>query len=359
MHAETVTLPVFPAFTGRVLAIVPARNEEATIADTIASLYAQSHPVDFVCVVANNCLDETAAVAKAAGAYVINLPNNKHLKAGAINRGLDGLDVYFDDQDAVIIMDADSMLDDHWVENALPELAFSGAVSGAFEAIRLRGVLPLLQRTEFAQARHRVSQRAGNVNVLSGAAAVFTFAKLRQVRDARGTTIPGRFGDWYDTGSLVEDFEITLALKQLGCRPTSPANLRVETDVMRTHTDLWRQRRRWQEGYLRTLATYPLAATWRAWLVQLWVYAVALTTPLTVALTVYAVHVGSWHFNPLWLAVTPLFAVSEMWAARRAGWAGVTLAAAVIPMWAFAMWRNAVYYFAAGRALRSAAHVWH
>jgi biofilm PGA synthesis N-glycosyltransferase PgaC len=375
-----------------VYALVPARNEPG-IAATVASLLGQTHP-PYVVVVANNCTDDTAERARAAGAYVIDMPDNPGRKAGALNYGLTALDDELADGDAVVIMDADSVITSTFIADALPHLGNpaddvehlcddecgddshprdgritveprrpgAGAVSGAFEAVRVPGFLPLLQRTEFAQARHRIGQRAGNVNVLSGAAAVFTVQALRAVRAARGTVLPGTPGDWYDVGSLTEDYEITLAVKALGWAPVSPAHLRVDTDVMRTVSELWQQRIRWQHGYLRDTARYPLAMTWRSWLVQGWAYLAALIPILAVVLTVQGLATGGqWTPGLVWLAVVPVFVAAEVFSARRAGWPAMLLAASVLPMWAYAMWRNTVYYAAAVRVTRTATAtaVWH
>jgi cellulose synthase/poly-beta-1,6-N-acetylglucosamine synthase-like glycosyltransferase len=179
------------------------------------------------------------------------------------------------------------------------------------------------------------------------------------IRRERGWGVPGRHGDWYDAGSIVEDFEITLAMQQLGHRMISPPQLRVYTDVMRDCRSLWRQRIRWQQGYLRTLADYPLTHTWRAWIVQMWVYVAALAPPLAGALSMWAATTGTYSFSPVWMAIVPLFAAAEMWAARRGGRKAIAVAGLVLPMWGYAMWRNLVYYAAACRAVRSAKLAWH
>ena len=53
--------------------VVPAHNEEAGIAATVSNLKAVDYPKDrfSIIVVADNCSDETAARAEAAGAQVI------------------------------------------------------------------------------------------------------------------------------------------------------------------------------------------------------------------------------------------------------------------------------------------------
>ncbi|MFD0520724.1 glycosyltransferase [Paractinoplanes durhamensis] len=79
----------------RVAAVVPAYNEAAAIADTIASLRRQTQRPELIVVVPNNCTDHTAEAATRAGAYVIEFPgHNPDKKAGAINYALDRLEPY-------------------------------------------------------------------------------------------------------------------------------------------------------------------------------------------------------------------------------------------------------------------------
>src|SRR3954453_22525294 len=56
-----------------VVALIPAHDEETTIAACVQSLQEQAYPEDLfdVVVIADNCTDETAAAAAAAGAKVM------------------------------------------------------------------------------------------------------------------------------------------------------------------------------------------------------------------------------------------------------------------------------------------------
>jgi glycosyltransferase involved in cell wall biosynthesis len=69
----------------RVLVVVPAWNEEATVADTIAALTVR-HPDYDVLVVDDGSTDATAAKAAAAGALVCQLPFNLGV-GGAMRAG--------------------------------------------------------------------------------------------------------------------------------------------------------------------------------------------------------------------------------------------------------------------------------
>ncbi len=56
----------------KVAIFIPAKNESATIENTVKSMFKQNYPTDkyTVYVVADNCDDNTAELAKAAGARV-------------------------------------------------------------------------------------------------------------------------------------------------------------------------------------------------------------------------------------------------------------------------------------------------
>jgi len=71
----------------RVVALIPAHDEEEQIAATIASVRAQTHRVERIVVVADNCSDRTAEAA-AAGADVYESVGNTAKKAGALNQGM-------------------------------------------------------------------------------------------------------------------------------------------------------------------------------------------------------------------------------------------------------------------------------
>jgi glycosyltransferase involved in cell wall biosynthesis len=72
--------------TRRVSAVVPAYREAERVADTVAAL-SRLAPVDEVIVVDDGSPDETAEVAREAGAIVVRLPRRKG-KAGAVAAGL-------------------------------------------------------------------------------------------------------------------------------------------------------------------------------------------------------------------------------------------------------------------------------
>jgi len=94
----------------RLTVLVPAHDESATIAATLESLWAQERPPERVVVVADNCTDDTADVARRGGADVFTTVGNSGKKAGALNQALAERFAHVDGRDVVMIMDADSVI---------------------------------------------------------------------------------------------------------------------------------------------------------------------------------------------------------------------------------------------------------
>src|SRR4051794_40510032 len=85
-----LTLPPRAPATSRVVAVIPAHNEEASIALALDSLTAQGRRPDLVVVVGDNCTDGTADVVTARGDAVMTASvANPYKKAGALNQILD------------------------------------------------------------------------------------------------------------------------------------------------------------------------------------------------------------------------------------------------------------------------------
>lgn len=81
---------------GRVAAVIPARNEQERIGATVRAVRALPH-VDLVVVVDDGSRDETAAVARAAGARVFRHARNRG-KGAAMETGAEGVRGYEADE---------------------------------------------------------------------------------------------------------------------------------------------------------------------------------------------------------------------------------------------------------------------
>jgi 1,2-diacylglycerol 3-beta-glucosyltransferase len=96
--------------TSRFDVIVPAHNEESGIGETLASLQSVAYPSAFVrvLVVADNCTDDTASCARAAGALVLERWNpGRRGKGYALAHGVEA-SLAHGLADAVVVVDADS-----------------------------------------------------------------------------------------------------------------------------------------------------------------------------------------------------------------------------------------------------------
>src|SRR5262249_48039154 len=91
--------------------LVPAHDESQSILPTLADIKAQLGSADRLIVVADNCSDDTAAIAAAAGAEVVARNEPTRIGKGyALDFGLRHL--ARDPRDVVIMIDADCRLAD-------------------------------------------------------------------------------------------------------------------------------------------------------------------------------------------------------------------------------------------------------
>jgi cellulose synthase/poly-beta-1,6-N-acetylglucosamine synthase-like glycosyltransferase len=248
----------------RLTVLIPAYNEASTIEGTLAAVRGQTRRPDRVIVVADNCTDDTAPIARAHGADVFETGGNTLKKAGALNQALGVLLPQCERRDVVMVLDADSVIVPEFLETAIGRLEADPdliAVGGVFYGEPGGGLVGQLQRNEFTRYQRYISRRRGKVFVLTGTAALIRAYALSAVAEARGTLIPGDPGAVYDTLAMTEDNEMTLALKTLGAKLVSPMQCRVITEVMPSWRALWRQRMRWQRGALENIGAYGLTRT--------------------------------------------------------------------------------------------------
>jgi poly-beta-1,6-N-acetyl-D-glucosamine synthase len=156
-----------------------------------------------------------------------------------------------------------SQLAPGWIGCATDALARDcevGGVSGTYTGEDGPGLLRQLQRNEFVRASRLVRRRA-DLWVLSGTGTMFRVPALRHVARERGRRLPGVPGECYDSTSITEDYEITLALKTLGYRCLCPPGCTARTELMPTWQHLFRQRLRWQSGTLTALRRYGFTSS--------------------------------------------------------------------------------------------------
>ena len=347
--------PVVWAATHRVFAgpvsitvLIPAHNEEKLLPAAIASLRAQTRQATRVIVVADNCDDATAQVAQHAGCEVFETVNNHAKKAGALNQALAWLLPDQGENDMVMVMDADTRLNESFLAEAITRFTQDRAlmaVGGLFYGEHGHGLLGQFQRNEYFRYGRQIRRRRGRVFVLTGTASIFRPRALRTVAEQRGALLPGTPGDVYDTASLTEDNELTIALKTLGALMTSPMKCTVVTELMPGWPALWAQRLRWQRGALENLGSYGFTPqTLRNWAQQLGIGYSVLALGLYLTLTLLTLlAVDTWVWFPLWVGLGLIFVLERVATVWEGGWRARLLALTLFPELLYDMFLNLVF----------------
>jgi cellulose synthase/poly-beta-1,6-N-acetylglucosamine synthase-like glycosyltransferase len=345
-----------------VVALIPAWNEAKFIVGTIDGLRQQTRPPDMIVVVANNCTDDTAEVARAAGAEVIEMPRNPGRKAGALNYGIETLLPSLADQDRIFVQDADTVCVPRWLELAckLMDRDPRAVVSGRYACKAQYGLIGLLQRNEFARECRTIDRRGDQTYILVGTSTLLPVGMLREVIAGRAA---GRLpaGYVYVPESLTEDFELTLAAKTLGWRTLSPHGCDAITDVMPTWRALWHQRIRWMQGGVEDLRRYGWTKVTssfharRAWilfgLASMWLFYATLIATFALSGTVVT--------SLPWALLTAVFIIDRVAGVRAQGPASMLFAALLIPEVIYNMFAQAVYVTALCKAFRGGPSAWH
>lgn len=100
------------------MAIIPAHNEEVVIKNLIQSLHELDYPKELydIYVIADNCTDHTANIAKENGAIVYERTDPEHKTKGyALNWFLDKILKEGHDYDAFCVFDADNLVDQNFL----------------------------------------------------------------------------------------------------------------------------------------------------------------------------------------------------------------------------------------------------
>lgn len=313
----------------RILVLIPAHDEENDIAETIDSVLAQTHGAGGIVVIADNCTDRTAAVAREQGVAVIETVENAARKAGALNQAYERFAPGFD---YVLQVDADTTLHPRFLEEALAEIEADPSLAGVcarFFAKPAAGLLRRLQAMEFVRYENVCDRRQGRVSVLSGSATLLRTAAL-----------PAK--PWLE-GSLVEDYALTLYLRRSGFEVRAGRRAFAYTDTMPTIGRLWRQRLRWERGtldelrkegwtaYTRRDVLGRLAALGSLALRCLWLSAVAVVLWLGAQLSLH----------PIWLVPVAVVTAERVATAWPLGWKERLIAASFFPDELYCLLREA------------------
>jgi cellulose synthase/poly-beta-1,6-N-acetylglucosamine synthase-like glycosyltransferase len=256
----------------RVAVLVPAHNEGNDLLPTLADIQGQLRPIDRLLVVADNCTDDTAALARAGGAEVVERHDASKLGKGyALDWGLRHL--RSDPPEFVIMIDADCRL----AINAIDRL-----VETCAQSVRPVQALYLMRAPLESQINHQVAEFAWRVKnwvrplglsalglpcQLVGTGMAFPWAVLRAVDLANG---------W-----IVEDLKLGLDLALEGHSALFCPSAIVTSGFASSIKGAGIQRRRWEQGHIATILKVAPRLLLNAIVTRRW-DAVALTLDLVV-----------------------------------------------------------------------------
>ena len=221
--------------------VIPAHDEAAVIGETVRDLTRDLPDGARLLVIADNCDDETADLARAAGAEVIErIDARQRGKGFALAFAAEHLKA--DPPDVFAVLDADCRMDPASLR-ALIDAAASGRPAQAVNLLRPdRGRSPLVQISTFAfmlknLVRQRGLQRlAGRVH-LTGTGMAMPYGLFRASSEVRS--------------SIVEDLALGIELAKAGHAPRLVQDATVWSSGS-TEQGTLTQRRRWEGGFLAT-----------------------------------------------------------------------------------------------------------
>jgi len=267
--------------------LIAAHNEELTISATIRSAL-QQVPEGQVFIVSDGSGDATVDVAERAGANVLDLHPNRG-KAGALVAGIREFRLA-ERFEVVLLLDADTQLDDAYLDSGLPLFDDGDVVAVAGRATTLVDPRPasfmgrlLVSYRErvyvVMQYLYKFGQAGRAANVV---AIVPGFASMYRTRILDEIDIDA-------PGLAIEDYNMTFEVhaKRLGRIAFDPRAAIAHTqDPDRLH-DYVRQVRRWNLGFWQTVRRHGFRLR-RFWLVLVVFIAELLTSSLALLLVLPA-----------------------------------------------------------------------
>lgn len=234
--------PPPPAPSGhKAVVLMPAHDEAKIIAETIHRVLPALGRGMELLVIADNCRDETAAIAREAGAGVTERHDpDRRGKGYALAHGLSVLAA--EPPDCVIVVDADAWPQGEALQRLVDRSAACGRpIQACFliEPDRLRG--PLTRVSNFAhmlmnRVRQRGVARLAGTAFLCGSGMAFPWPVIRQANLANG--------------EIVEDLVLGIRLALAGNSPLFEDDACILSRSAPGDAETRAQRRRWEHGFM-------------------------------------------------------------------------------------------------------------
>ena len=247
--------PLIKEKNHKFICILPAHNEEAVIGNLVHSLQQQTYPKEFydICVIADNCDDNTAQIAKDAGAMVFERhePDKaKRTKGFALQKYIGTLLADENmDYDAFCIFDADNIVDEKFLEAMNKHLCQGEEVVQGYRDIKnptdswIASGYALFYWM-MNRFYHLARYNAGLSALLNGTGFMVKFDCIRNTG--------------WDTNTLTEDIEFSIKSIIGGKKVGWATDAKVYDEEPVDFKPSWKQRQRWTVGHIQVLKEYTM-----------------------------------------------------------------------------------------------------
>ena len=232
------------------MAIIPAHNEESVVGNLIESLTKQNYPKELldIYVIADNCTDNTAEIAKKAGAIVYERFDEKNKTKGhALKWFLDKKIKENADYDAFCVFDADNIVHEDFIKNMNKKLCQGEDVVQGYRDIKnptdswISAGYALFYWT-MNRFYHLARYNLGLSPLINGTGFMVKFDVIKPTG--------------WDTKTLTEDIEFSLKRIIAGKKLGWATDAIVYDEQPVGFKQSWSQRSRWTVGHMQCIQNY-------------------------------------------------------------------------------------------------------
>ena len=222
--------------------LVPAHNEENVLQRTIVSIKNAMSSADGILIIADNCTDKTADIARLQDCSVVERFDDNKGKGFALDFGMQCIHNNMDKPDCVIVIDADCEVS----ENAINDLKLAAMqkqspVQGSY----------LIDAPKESTAKQKVSAfaiylknfiRPLGIEALGGAVPI----------TGSGFCVPYDLISRVDlaSGEIVEDMKLGVQFSCLGCPCKFSPSAQILSSLPLSEEAADTQRQRWEHGHI-------------------------------------------------------------------------------------------------------------
>ncbi len=247
--------PLLKKKNHKFMAIIPAHNEEDVVVNLIESLKHQNYPKELldIYVIADNCTDRTAELAKEAGAIVYErFDPEKKTKGYAMQWFLAQKIEENANYDAFCVFDADNIVDKEFINNMNKKLCQGEEVVQGYRDIKnptdnwITAGYAIFYWT-MNRFYHLARYNLGLSPLINGTGFMVKFDVIKP--------------EGWNTKTLTEDIEFSLKNIIKGKKLGWAVDAKVYDEQPLGFVQSWKQRTRWTVGHIQCIKEYtkPLA----------------------------------------------------------------------------------------------------